>query len=341
MSENNGSIVDGQAATAGVNTVKISSAEDPDIYTSVTVIVNEIEAPEVLEMEIGQSYLDLLEGQINVLPEEPNRPFTYNLSISDESAFKDDGTAMTAGDYLLTVTCVENPRATAEVVVRVAIPVKLDFPSTIVLSKLKDTEIKLTLVEGSDGFDPSQLEVVVSGGGDFMIPGKDPIEYEPVAGSDNLKWMARANSIGYYDMVVLYKGEYMSNEEGMDMVQVQVPVEIAFDNDGWDWIYIPTEISLQNEEDGGYKSWMDEDENNRIIEIRSQTDLLYNDPTLGIFGTIDHLSPGDGMYKVKASYENAEDAVFVGDEWEIWWDRWASKSIVKGYNWIGFPMSGT
>ncbi len=232
---------------------------------------------------------------------------------------------------------MENPKAKAEIVVRVATPVKLDFPSTIVLSKLKDTEIKLTLVEGSDGFDPSQLEVVFLGGGDFMIPGKDPIEYEPVAGSDNLKWTARANSIGYYDMAVLYKGEYMSNEEGMDMVQVLVPVEIAFNNDGWDWIYIPTGMSLQNE-DGNYHSWMNQDANNRIIEIRSQTDLLYNDPTLGIFGTIGLLSPGDGMYKVKASYESADDAVFVsGVDGDIYWDRFATKPIVKGYNWIGYP----
>ena len=198
-------------------------------------------------------------------------------------------------------------------------------------------EIELTLVEGSDGFDPSQLEVVVSGGGDFMIPGKDPIEYEPVAGSDNLKWMARANSIGYYDMAVLYKGEYMSNEEGMDMVQVLVPVEIAFNNDGWDWIYIPTGMSLQNE-DGNYHSWMNQGANNRIIEIRSQTDLLYNDLALGIFGTIDQLSPRDGMYKVKASYESADDAVFVnGVDGDIYWERFATKSIVKGYNWIGYP----
>lgn len=329
-------IVDGEAVRNGIYLINIASVENPQIQTEVEVVINEIEAPEVVEMEVGDNYKTLLDGQIAVLPESPNAPFTYTLAISDGGAFKDDGTAMTAGDYVLTVTCVENPKAKAEIVVRVATPVKLDFPSTIVLSKLKDTEIELTLVEGSDGFDPSQLEVVVSGGGDFMIPGKDPIEYEPVAGSDNLKWMARANSIGYYDMVVLYKGEYMSNEEGMDMVQVLVPVEIAFNNDGWDWIYIPTGMSLQNE-DGNYHSWMNQDANNRIIEIRSQTDLLYNDPALGIFGTINRLSPGDGMYKVKASYENAEDAVFVGDVMEIWWDRNPWKEIVKGYNWIGYP----
>lgn len=330
-------IVDGEAVRNGIYLINIASVENPQIQTEVEVVINEIEAPEVVEMEVGDNYKTLLDGQIAVLPESPNAPFTYTLAISNESAFKDDGTAMTPGDYLLTVTCVENPKSKAEIVVRVATPVRLDFPSTIVLSKLKDTEIKLTLVEGSDGFDPSQLEVVFSGGGDFMIPGKDPIEYEPVAGSDNLKWMARANSIGYYDMAVLYKGEYMSNEEGMDMVQVLVPVEIAFNNDGWDWIYIPTGMSLQNE-DGNYHSWMNQDANNRIIEIRSQTDLLYNDPTLGIFGTIDRLSPGDGMYKVKASYESADDAVFVnGVDGDIYWERFATKSIVKGYNWIGYP----
>ena len=337
MSENNGSIVDGQAAAAGVNTIKISSAEDPDIYTSVTVIVNEIEAPEVLEMEIGQNYLDLLEGQIKVLPEEPNRPFTYTLSLDEESAdaFEDDGTALTAGDYLLTVTCVENPRATAEVVVRVAEPVVITFPSTITLSKFKDTELELTLVSGEDNFDPELLEFIIEPMSD-MIPGFDEfISYSPIEDTNNLQWNLRAFATGHYWIQVLYNGEPMTNEE-YEGIEAFVPVEIQFNNNGWDWVYIPTGMSLQNE-DGNYQSWMNQDENNRIIEIRSQTDLLYNDVNYGLFGTIDLLSPGDGMYKVKASYENAEDAVFVGDPMEIWWERYPWKEIVKGYNWIGYP----
>ena len=339
MSENNGSIVDGQAAAAGVNIISISSAEDPDIYTSVTVIVNEIEAPEVLEMEIGQNYLDLLEGQIKVLPEEPNRPFTYDLSLDEESAdaFEDDGTALTAGDYLLTVTCVENPRATAEVVVRVAEPVVITFPSSITLSKFKDTELELTLVSGAESFNPELLEFQLEPMGD-MAPGSiDLISFAPIEDTNNLTWNLRAHSAGHHWIQVLYNGKGMMNEDEYEGIEAFVPVEIAFNNDGWDWIYIPTEISLQNEEDGSYKSWMNQDENNRIIEIRSQTDLLYNDVNYGLFGTIDRLSPQDGMYKVKASYENAEDAVFVGDVMEIWWDRYPSKSIVKGYNWIGYP----
>lgn len=333
MSEDNGSIVDGQAAAAGVNIVNISSAENPDIYTSVTVIVNEIEAPEVLEMEIGQNYLDLLEGQIKVLPEEPNRPFTYTLSLDDESAFADDGTALTAGDYLLTVTCVENPRATAEVPVRVAEPVVITFPSTITLSKFKDTELELTLVSGEDNFDPELLELTLEGD---MVPGvRTPISFTPIEDTDNLQWNLRAFATGSYWIQVFYNGEPMTNEEYAG-IEAFVPVEIQFNNNGWDWVYIPTGMSLLNE-DGNYQSWMNQDENNRIIEIRSQTDLLYNDVDYGLFGTIDLLSPGDGMYKVKASYENAEDAIFVGDPMEIWWERYPWKEIVKGYNWIGYP----
>ena len=337
MSENNGSIVDGQAAAAGVNTIKISSAEDPDINTSVTVIVNEIEAPEVLEMEIGQNYLDLLEGQIKVLPEEPNRPFTYTLSLDEESAdaFEDDGTALTAGDYLLTVTCVENPRAKAEVVVRVAEPVVITFPSILTLSKFKDTELELTLVSGGENFDPELLELTIEPMGD-MVPGvRTPISFTPIEDTNNLQWNLRAFATGHYWIQVLYDGEPMKNEDS-EGITANVPVEIQFNNDGWDWIYIPTYMNLQNG-DGNYHSWMNQDENNRIIEIRSQTDLLYNDVNYGLFGTIDRLSPGDGMYKVKASYENAEDAVFVGDVMEIWWDRYPWKEIVKGYNWIGYP----
>ena len=142
-------------------------------------------------------------------PEEPNRPFTYTLSISDESAFKDDGTAMTAGDYLLTVTCVENPRAKAEVVVRVAEPVVITFPSSITLSKFKDTELELTLVSGAESFNPELLEFQLEPMGD-MAPGSiDLISFAPIEDTNNLTWNLRAHSAGHHWIQVLYNGEPM------------------------------------------------------------------------------------------------------------------------------------
>ena len=49
------------------------------------------------------------------------------------------------------------------------------------------------------------------------------------------------------------------------------------------------------------------------------------------------LSAQDGMYKIKAAYEDPSDAMIVDDgHGDFYWDRYAIKPIVKGYNWIGY-----
>lgn len=326
-------IVDGVATNPGIYYIDVVSDENPQIAKGVQVIVNEILAPEVIEMKIGENYNEYLH-EVAVLPNDnPDYDFTYSVEISSAESFEDDGTALIAGDYVLTITCDQNPKAKAEVVVRVLEPVAITFPSTITLSKFKDTELELTLVSGEDNFDPELLELTLVGD---MVPGvRTPISFTPIEDTDNLQWNLRAFATGSYWIQVFYNGEPMTNEEYAG-IEAFVPVEIQFNNNGWDWVYIPTGMSLLNE-DGNYQSWMNQDENNRIIEIRSQTDLLFNDVNYGLFGSIDMMSPHDGMYKVKAEYENAEDAVFVGDPMEIWWDRYPWKEIVKGYNWIGYP----
>lgn len=126
----------------------------------------------------------------------------------------------------------------------------------------------------------------------------------------------------------------MLNEDGSEYTPIIVPVEVPFNNAGWDWIYMPTYYELQNE-DGSYKSWLNQDENNRIIDLRSQTDLLYNDDTYGLFGSISSMDASSGMYKIKAAYENPEDAMFVSDI-EIYWEM-INPTVKRGYNWIGYP----
>ena len=80
---------------------------------------------------------------------------------------------------------------------------------------------------------------------------------------------------------------------------------------------------------------MNQDKNNRIIDLRSQTDLLYNDDTYGLFGSISSMDAWSGMYKIKAAYENPEDAMFVSDI-EIYWEM-VTPTVKRGYNWIGYP----
>lgn len=333
-------IVDGVAGRMpGRYFIDIVSEDNPLAKEQAEIIINKIEAPESITMNIGESYYTKLNGMIAVLPELEDMGFTYSISPkkdTDAEGFNANGGAVKSGTYTLLITCNENPKAMAEVVVTVLTPVVITFPARITLSKFKDTELELTFVEG-DNFDPELVEVRFMANQDVMPGVPEPVTYSPVAGSNNLKWNLRGNLVGYNSFEVLYDGRYMLNTEGYEMSEAVVPVEIAFNNDGWDWIYYPASYDLRTE-DGNYKAWLNQDTNNRIIDLRSQTDLLYNDDTYGLFGTIDHLSAGEGMYKIKAKYEDAADAMFVEPEGgDMYWDRYATKPIVKGYNWIGYP----
>ncbi|MBQ3130035.1 MAG: hypothetical protein IJC23_04000 [Bacteroidaceae bacterium] len=329
-------IVDGVATRPGVYNITIQSDENPQVQADVTVTVNEIEAPASITVNVGESFMEQLSGQIQVLPIMETSEFTYTIAPKTDADAEGldvaEGVALKAGTYTLLVTCTENPKATAEIEVVVLTPVKITFPSNLTLSKFKATELPLTLVEG-DNFDPELIEIQINNNNDIMVFGLEPITYY-FTSEDKLTWDLLANLIGYYDLQVLYDGEYMLNEDGSEYTPIIVPVEIPFNNAGWDWIYMPTYYELQNE-DGSYKSWMNQDENNRIIDLRSQTDLLYNDDTYGLFGSISSMDASSGMYKIKAAYENPEDAMFVSDI-EIYWEM-INPLIKKGYNWIGFP----
>lgn len=329
-------IVDGVAIRPGVYNIAIQSDENPQVQADVTVTVNEIEAPASITVNVGESFMEQLSGQIQVLPVMETSAFTYTIAPKTDADAEGldvaEGVALKAGTYTLLVTCTENPKATAEIEVVVLTPVKITFPANLTLSKFKATELPLTLVEG-DNFDPELIEIQINNNNDIMVFGLEPITYY-FTSEDKLTWDLLANLIGYYDLQVLYDGKYMLNEDGSEYTPIIVPVEIPFNNAGWDWIYMPTYYELQNE-DGSYKSWMNQDENNRIIDLRSQTDLLYNDDTYGLFGSISSMDASSGMYKIKAAYENPEDAMFVSDI-EIYWEM-INPTVKRGYNWIGFP----
>ena len=66
--EDSDAIVDGVATRPGVYNITIQSDENPQIQTNVTVTVNEIEAPESITVNVGESFMEQLSGQIQVLP---------------------------------------------------------------------------------------------------------------------------------------------------------------------------------------------------------------------------------------------------------------------------------
>ena len=281
-------------------------------------------------MEIGTNAYDELRKQVIVDPENEEGE-TYTITPADQEsglAFVDE-IAKKSGTFHLLITSVLNPNVTAVVTVNVSTPVSITFPSSLTISKYKDTLFEMAAT--GDNFDPSLVSFEFTSNIEpigFGVP-----TYTSADNGKGLIWNIRSTGTGSVELKVLYNGEYMPRNSA-ETCYIETPAEVAFNSNGWDWIYAPSTISLLNPKTGEYAGKLSIDENNKVIEIRSQTNLLYNDAKYGFIGDITSLSPKNGMYKIKATYEDASNCIFTS--LKPYWERNQSKILEPGYTWIGY-----
>ena len=323
-------IVDNIAVMPGEFTLYVVSEENAQLKSEITVVITDIIAPESIDVDINTNAYDKLRSQVTITPEGE-----YTITPKDEesaAAFDENGIALMNGRFTLVVASTTNPNVSKEVIVNVSTPVDITFPESLTISKYRDTEFELTIT--GDGFDPSLVSFE-------FTKTEDPIQFgiPTITTADDgagLKWNIRGTGSGYVELRVLYDGQVMPRNSQESFCSIQTLAEVAFNNDGWDWIYVPDNIELtDNGSNTAYLDFLNIDDNNKVIEIRSQTELLYNDKTYGFIGTIQSLNPWDGMYKIKAKYEDASMCVF--SSLEGYWDRDISFRAKKGYTWIGYP----
>ena len=323
-------IIDYIAEMAGEYLIGIESAENSQISQEVNVIVVDIDAPESIDVELGTNAFGQLRKLVTIVPD--NEAFT--IAPADEAsqeAFDGNGGALTPGTYKLKVASVSLDKVYKEVVVNVYTPVDITFPQSLTILKHKDTEFELTMT--GDNFDPSLVSFEFS-------RTEDPIQFgiPTITTADDgagLKWNIRGTGSGYVELRVLYDGQVMPRNSQDSICYIQTLADVTFNNDGWDWIYIPEFIDLldySGDTQTGYLDFLNIDDNNKVIEIRSQSELLYNDKTYGFIGTINYLEPSEGMYKIKAKYEDPSMCVF--SSLEGYWCR-ESFWVDPGFTWIG------
>ena len=323
-------IVDGIARREGNyrSAIQIVSAYSENIRTYVSieiyVAVEDIIVPDIVRMEVGQSlYYYFNEGSVNVIPEEANQSFTLEYS---QNAFDGNGNATATGNYTVTVRSVADPTISKEVSVEVVEAMKFTYPAFIEASKREETTFELTCINEGLGIDPDKLEIYFSGSDNDW--GYTPNIY--MSDESGLQWTIEPSLLaGYYTISVYYDGEEIeSDEPGMNYCEVAVAAEASFKANGWDWIYVPGSIESIEEALADYNI----DENNKVIEIRSQTAMLYNDPEYGFFGDIYGMGSWDGMYKIKSTFEDDSDRYIKAG---YYWDQ-CYKTVYRGYNWIGY-----
>ena len=322
-------IVENIAIAPGIYTISVVSADNVQISKDVTIYITEITAPESIDVDINTNAYEKLRTQVTITPEGE-----YTITPKDEEsaqAFDENGIALKNGSFTLVVTSKTNTKVSKEVIVNVSTPVDITFPESLTISKYRDTEFELTIT--GDGFDPSLVSFE-------FTKTEDPIQFgiPTITTADDgagLKWNIRGTGSGNSVLQVYYDEIQMPRYNAYNC-DIQTLAEVAFNNDGWDWIYVPDNIELtDNGSNTAYLDFLNIDDNNKVIEIRSQTELLYNDKTYGFIGTIQSLNPWDGMYKIKAKYEDASMCVF--SSLEGYWTRDISFRAKKGYTWIGYP----
>lgn len=287
-----------------------------------------------LVCEIGDDVFEMIRAGIQILPTDATNK-NVDIQVKDVVTTNPfpGGIANEAGTFVLEVTAADGSGVSTEVNVKVNAPIVVAFPAQVEISKYYASDLTLTLVSG-ENFDASKVEVGLwEGGHNVAIEG------------EGLNWKVTGKIVGQHNFYVTYKGKTMTipSEDGSEAVDYGVfncPVEVKLPESGWDWISAPaTEaaFSIVNADDGSYLAQLNKDASNQVIDLRSQTDLLFNDKKLGLFGTIESLSPADGMYKVKAQYADSKTSIIRTEEtsWET--SALANKTIKTGYTWIAYP----
>jgi len=302
--------------------------------------------PTTISAAIGENYLEKIESAgvaVTVLPANASDK-TYTTTPAPESAAKinADNIITDFGELTIVFTSNSNPAVKANLTINVPQPVSFNFPAEVVLSKLYSTPVAFTNLAG-DGFDKNLITVTFSN-----ASGDVPCATASMADATGMNWTFDGKYVGTYTYRVLYNGNPMTTETGAPTGTVRIPAEVALNNTGWDWISLysyslgntgPTAYALKSGEN--YLPWMNLNANNKIIEIRSQTALLYNDPQWGFIGDITEISPAGGMYKVKAMYDDANMCIIStgSDCVPITSTPGGAYNFIRtGYTWISYPL---
>lgn len=298
-------------------------------------------SPTSITATVGDNYLTKISElvTVTVLPGNATDP-SWTTSIDPSSTAALEGYVISAPGILkVIIASASNPEITAMLTINIPTPVSFNYPADLVLSKLHATPVTFTNLVGDD-FDKSLITIVFND-----ATSGQPCATAVMSDASGMNWNFTGQYVGTYNYRVYYNGNPMRSTTDATAGVVHIPAEVALNNTGWDWISLyafgagQTTYPLQGG-GGAYLPWMNLDANNKIIEIRSQSALLYNDATWGFIGDITELTPAGGMYKVKAAYADAGSCVIdLGvDCVPITSTTAVYNTIQTGYTWISYPL---
>ena len=313
------------------------------IVTEPVVEVSKITvSPATLTLEVGENYLTKMNElcTVTVEPAEASdKSWSTSIDPTSTATASTAGIITAPGTLKVIVTSNSNPEVKATLTITVPTPVSFKYPAELMLSKLHATPMAFTEFVG-DNFDKSLITVTFSNASNDQ-----PCATAVMADDTGLNWNVTGLYVGNsYTYQVKYNGTPMKTTTDGTAGVVRIPAEVALNNAGWDWISLYAfqsgKAPYTLKPAGDYLGWLNLNANNKVIDVRSQTALLYNDDIYGFIGDITELSPTGGMYKVKAKYEDANLCVIdLGADCDLVTSTTETYNTIQtGYTWISFPM---
>lgn len=222
------------------------------------------------------------------------------------------------------------------IISRLDLQVQLSDQTTFVKGIVSKQSPALVYVKnpGNEPFDPN----------DLAIEFDDRYEGFPYAEQNQVVQMGTdeetgATIYGFYILpkfvsenayyIVTYQGSGIEKDaDGNDIyhsITITQEQQLA---EGWNWISVNALTSPDGNDVNAVFTQAD------IVEMRSQSQILYNDPTYGYFGDLTRLNGIDAMYKVKTN--KATTAQWGATNAFLCKQSFAQ--ISKGYNWINNPF---
>lgn len=342
---------------AGTSTVRVASAEDDSKYYDMMIIAHkpatDVEfAEETLSFTYAGETLtisDEVAANITLLPTDFETIEQFSVTSDAEDVVlvggasvqeNNDGThtvnlraqAYQAGEATITVSfsytnwlaTYTNPNGdntvSVEKTFKIVVNESKELTGFIIengeLVFGEEAEIYLEPQPNSAEFDVSKVTVVLRSQNDLPESWAKSFTGGSVDANGMVNMSVTPHVPGLVSIVVYYDGEEVSASEA------EVPVRLDLSS-GWQWrtlFYGDIESGYMQEAFGG----------NSLVEVRSQTELLYNDPTYGYFGELaDNGLRQDVCYKVKMNA--AQDSYLIRNGYFVFgWEN----DLNAGWTWV-------
>lgn len=328
------------AKKAGKDTLTVISADNAQATLTYYITVKKVRvtkievSPATINAYVGETY----DFTLKVLPDKAENKeveaTVADTSIAGIDMDKKQITAKAIGTTKIVFRSKDVPTVEAAITVKVsAVPVvTLKFAAEqLTASKLRDVQLTLTK-EGTADFLPSRVELVFS-----TAANGEPVATATKADDSGLKWTVRGQYAGKHTVKVKYNGKEQSST-----CAINIPAEYPIQQ-GWGWMSfyaIGNNGVFPLKSNDKWLSMMTIDDNNFIADIRTQQHVLHYDSQYGYMGDLEELRAGEGSFKVRAEYDDAnKDKMVINAGYDnlLMGSSLSNPQVKKGYTWVNYP----